>query len=332
MEFLNFQKNKIFYFILFLTLLFSQKVRAEDFGVVLGEQFRFSQNNFFAGQDVRFYISIQNYSGFDVGGTVQFYDNDKFLNDFNFKLVQGKTMDTWTDWRPVEGEHTLKAKISSLQKIEIAKNPESIEVKEILERNFNRFIDIDTDKDGIGNQEDLDDDNDGFTDADEVRQGTDPLVFNQKNNENNGSGSSSLSLGNLNSQSLNTLKEKITDLNYDDAKVFLSGTAGSIFDRLKNLREITKNSLESEKERVDSEIFLENSKTMPEELKKVTNESPRIASVIEATPSLKEFYSFILGIFIAVLNSWWLLLGTILVTLYLILKILKNRWGSRYEY
>ncbi|MDA8864188.1 hypothetical protein N9I05_03945, partial [Pseudomonadales bacterium] len=42
---------------------------------------------------------------------------------------------------------------------------------------FDRFETVDTDLDGIGNNADRDDDNDGLTDAEEVELGTDPLVF-----------------------------------------------------------------------------------------------------------------------------------------------------------
>jgi predicted DNA-binding protein (UPF0251 family) len=41
------------------------------------------------------------------------------------------------------------------------------------------FVDYDTDKDGVGNSEDTDDDNDTFTDAIEKQNGTDPLIKNE---------------------------------------------------------------------------------------------------------------------------------------------------------
>jgi hypothetical protein len=45
------------------------------------------------------------------------------------------------------------------------------------------FVDRDTDNDGIGNKEDLDDDGDGTSDIEEVQSGTDPLVKNIKEGE-----------------------------------------------------------------------------------------------------------------------------------------------------
>lgn len=45
---------------------------------------------------------------------------------------------------------------------------------------------VDTDRDGIGNNADTDDDNDGYTDADEVAAGTDPLDENSVPSDNDG--------------------------------------------------------------------------------------------------------------------------------------------------
>ncbi|MCK5021940.1 MAG: Ig-like domain repeat protein [Candidatus Pacebacteria bacterium] len=305
-------KNILFIFFIFFAF---NIVNAESIGIDLVKQFRYSQNPVFAGDDVRVYITIQNSSGFDASGVVQFYDNDKFLSDSNFWIVNGGKIETWVDWLPTEGDHNLSAKISSLKKLEIAEDPQDINLDIEISVFEKRIIDIDTDKDGIGNQDDLDDDNDGISDEDELKEGMDPLVFNSPINEEKEMSDD---------ERWDFLKEKIfTEDNIEKTKE----VSGTIFEKTKIIVENTKEFLEEEKERVDDELdqtkLSEAQNISDKEI--IEKENPFIASIIDGIPSIKEIYSFVLGIFVYILNSIWLLFGTIILMFWILIKVFKSK-------
>jgi len=138
----------------------------------------FSPEPFFASDTVRIYTVLYNESDEDIEGTVTFLDNDTVLETADFSMAQGRVQDIWIDWTPAEGEHSISAKIThaniSLAEGDIAITPayESTDKTTI-------FVDIDTDKDGIGNRDDPDDDNDNIFDQEEIKNGTNPLIPNE---------------------------------------------------------------------------------------------------------------------------------------------------------
>jgi hypothetical protein len=135
----------------------------------------YSQIPFFAGDKIRIYTAIQNRSGFDITGKVQFFNQAQVIGEADFSALNGRLIEVWTDWTASEGNHRLWAKITEAKKSEIGQEPEAISLIFDSSPPNEVFVDLDTDGDQIGNQQDLDDDNDGLSDEAELAQGSDPL-------------------------------------------------------------------------------------------------------------------------------------------------------------
>jgi len=73
------------------------------------------------------------------------------------------------DWLANAGIYNIKAELIDIL-------PEDIDIENNVILIKNLFVDLDTDQDGVGNGEDLDDDNDSLFDQDEITMGTDPLL------------------------------------------------------------------------------------------------------------------------------------------------------------
>ena len=281
-------------------------VWAESLEISFVDKFRYSHDSFFAGEDVRVYTTLQNNSGFDLQGIIQFYDNDKFIGDFNFFIANVRNIEVWTDWRPSEGKHNLLVKIDNLKKLEIAKNPKTVDLDEDIFVTKNLDIDIDTDKDGIGNKDDLDDDNDNISDEKELIQGTNSLVFDEPIIENKDL-QSTASLQKKEDSSQEFSKElKIAQDLSGDVKNITSAT----LKKSKKITEDTKSFLEKHKEVIDDEI--EKDKIVELTQKELLDESEiekkegvnlYTANIVDAVPSMKEMYSFVLGFLIFILNT-----------------------------
>ncbi|MBU1046889.1 Ig-like domain-containing protein [Patescibacteria group bacterium] len=307
--------------ILNILFLFSVSgiVYAENFEIDFVNDFRYSQFSFFAGDDVRVYSTLQNSAGFDIEGIIQFYDNDKFIGDFKFLIANGKTTESWTDWRPSEGEHSLSAKITSLKKLGIAQKPTDISLEKEISVIKQINIDIDTDKDGIGNKDDLDDDNDSYSDKKEIELGTNPLVFDKVVNEVKAI---------VPEEKTNIETEKVIG---DNLMGDIKNITTKTLERSKELTTTTKDILEQHKEVIDEEIEKDKKIELAQkELEESVYEDKEgvnlyTASIIDAVPSLKEVYSFILAALIYILNSWWILLAIIFITLWLVGKMIKNK-------
>ncbi len=126
----------------------------------------YSKFPFFAGETVRIYTAIQNNSGSDLKGKVQFSKNDEPIGDAPFSALKGGLIQVWQDWQAQEGTYTISARIVD------ATPPVSSSFAAAQQE---VVVDKDTDKDSIGNLQDNDDDNDGLTDEKEQILGTDPL-------------------------------------------------------------------------------------------------------------------------------------------------------------
>jgi hypothetical protein len=135
----------------------------------------YSHSPFFAGDIIRIYTAIQNNSGFDIRGTVEFIANGSPLGQSSFSVVNGRIAETWADWNVAQGTNIVGARVTEAMKLEIGKEPVPITLQHTSLGAHEIFVDEDTDKDAIGNNEDLDDDNDGLSDIQEHALGTNPL-------------------------------------------------------------------------------------------------------------------------------------------------------------
>lgn len=116
-----------------------------------------STDNLLEGKTVRIYASVTNNSSKDLLGITRFYANGNQIGaDQAISIFGGKTDDIFIDWVPGYGSFTLKAQIFPWEE-EIdnpANNVRSIEI----------FVKKDTDRDGLPDSNDPDDDNDGVAD------------------------------------------------------------------------------------------------------------------------------------------------------------------------
>ena len=132
----------------------------------------FDREPFFSLEEVRVYTTLANSSSADFNGVVEFYDGEIAIGSQNVTLERkGGFQVVWVDWVPEEGNHNLSVRITEATLTPTAGEPEAVEYTD-LQTSLNRFVDTDTDGDGVGNKEDNDDDNDGIPDSED----NEPLV------------------------------------------------------------------------------------------------------------------------------------------------------------
>jgi hypothetical protein len=162
-----------------LTLLmlgvFPAFANAEEFNAGIVQGLWYDQETVFAGEPVRIYVAIRNNTGSDLSGTVEFFDGEKKIERKNVQALNGRIIESWADWTPSYGDHTLRATLSRIELHQVGTTTQEVEVTSALAEDT-LFVDRDTDDDGRGDQTDPDDDNDGVSDAEEKERGTDPLV------------------------------------------------------------------------------------------------------------------------------------------------------------
>ena len=286
----------------------------------------YSKTPFFAGEEVRIYTVIQNQSGFDIIGTVKFFNNDKLLSQSDFSIVNGRLIEKWADWKPSQGKHNISVKISNTKKIEIGKEPEAINLAAYTSITEAHDIDLDTDGDGIGNKDDLDDDNDGLSDVEENKNGTNPLVFDKPIvpvEENKVEEEKEVKDYQVKSDENSTFIDNFIEKSKEFADLATEKTIVAVED--------TKKFLEKQKDKVDEELEQETKEEALKDLPKIDeSRNPYVASIIGSIPELKEVYSFLLSVLIYILNSWWILLGSVIVLVYLIWKIIRRRLRKRF--
>lgn len=170
--------QRFFIFISIFLLLPFQSAHAQSSNAGIVQGLWYSQDKVFAGEKVRIYVAIRNNTGGDLKGIVEFFDGEKKLERQNVQALSGRIIESWTDWTPTYGSHSLKATIIRTELSQVGSSTKEIVVSSALAEDT-LFVDYDTDKDGIGNTEDINDDNDTYTDAEEKQNGTDPLVKNE---------------------------------------------------------------------------------------------------------------------------------------------------------
>lgn len=153
----------------------STVIHASEYNAGFVEGLWYSKEPVFAGETTRLYVALRNNTGSDMTGRVVFYDNDERLTSVSVSALDGRIIEAWTDWTPTVGDHELRAELTSVKLDSITGRDEEITVPYGAVRD-SLYVDRDTDGDGVGNQDDSDDDNDGVDDAEEVENGTDPLV------------------------------------------------------------------------------------------------------------------------------------------------------------
>lgn len=164
----------------FLLLLFSvpciSLAQTSNAGFVQG--LWYSSETVFADRPVRIYAAIRNNTGSDLTGVVEFFDNGTRIARNSVSSLDGRIIESWADWTPTYGEHTITASLSRTELHAIGSDSRDIDVISASAEDT-IFVDYDTDGDGVGNKQDIDDDGDGISDAVEEQNGTNPLVYDE---------------------------------------------------------------------------------------------------------------------------------------------------------
>lgn len=167
---------RIIFFLSFFAPLFAFASAISNAGFIPSPLW-FSRDTFFAGETVRVYTIVYNGSEADIRGTVEFLNKDALIGAQEFSLARGgRSQDIWIDWKAIEGDYRISARITGARMTVVGGAEESVDLSQMLTTAVDVAVDTDTDKDGAGNKADDDDDNDGVSDKDEIRSGTNPLV------------------------------------------------------------------------------------------------------------------------------------------------------------
>jgi hypothetical protein len=162
--------------IIALLLIFAFPVHAEEINAGFVQGLWYSSDQIIEGVPVRVYAALRNNT---PHGTVRFMDNGTRIGSSAVSALSGRLVETWTDWTPGAGEHSLSIALDNAELHVIGGEVIKADVANITVEDT-LVADIDTDKDGIGNITDTDDDNDGITDVEEKNRGSNPLVTNPK--------------------------------------------------------------------------------------------------------------------------------------------------------
>jgi hypothetical protein len=168
------------FWLLLFTLIFVPtsflSAQGSNAGIVRG--LWYDQEVFFAGEPIRVYVAVRNNTGADLSGAVEFYVNGERIERNFIDALDGRIVESWADWTPKYGTSTVSATLSRTEISSTASGTKSVTLTSAIAEDI-IFVDLDTDKDDIGNAEDSDDDGDGVSDEDEKIAGTDPLKYNE---------------------------------------------------------------------------------------------------------------------------------------------------------
>jgi hypothetical protein len=276
----------------------------------------YSKTPFFAGETVRIYSAVQNQSGFDITGTIKFFDNGDVIGESDFSAINGRLVEKWIDWKVTEGNHKVQVKIFDAKKSIPGGGEESISLAVGSSDVDEQFADLDTDGDGVGNKEDSDDDNDGLTDNEEREQGSNPLVVNTVTEE------ADVEAKVASSEFPNTSTDTNTSKGKQIAEQFVV--------------EPTKKALAESKPVIEriGELLVEKHQAIEEKIEEDRN-NPNLATVgslgfyekiqEKLPPVFRILYGWLLKFLILVFSVWWIpLVVGILIFLRILLGVYRR--------
>lgn len=169
----------------------------------------FQREPVFAAVDNRIYVAIRNNTGSDLTGTVTFYVGEERIGSQSVSALSNRLIESWIDWTPQYGEQTIRAELSRVT-LSTATSSSRAELPVAATRET-RFIDYDTDGDGVGNSDDADDDGDGYADTEEAAANTDPLDRSEKPAPTAGTGAGDTAEDSTVSPETNTPTSRVTE-------------------------------------------------------------------------------------------------------------------------
>ncbi|KKR07865.1 MAG: Amidase [Parcubacteria group bacterium GW2011_GWC2_39_14] len=166
------KKIVVFAFLCLFIFPFQASLATVDLGLK-PTSVRFADNNenFISGAKERIYVAVANYGTEDASGTVIFYRDVQIIGEKPVSIpAQSFEDEVFVDF--IVPDHPFRIYFE-LKGIDPADNNESN--NQLLAALYD--VDVDTDRDGIGNKVDDDDDSDGLKDIAEDSIGTDPLKW-----------------------------------------------------------------------------------------------------------------------------------------------------------
>ena len=148
------------------------------FDFVVDQAVTISSPSAVEGQTVKLYTVVVNNDFPTFSGKVNFYNNGQLIGTAEVKKLNlEEARQVSVSYTVPAGTLTITTQLSNVSVTKKDGSVESIAEAEVKNTRAPAIfeIDSDTDKDGIGNKADPDDDNDGVTDAKEIELGTDPL-------------------------------------------------------------------------------------------------------------------------------------------------------------
>ncbi len=121
-------------------------------------------------QKVKMYVLINADCQVDLEGTVKFFDQNVLMDTKAFSIrANSRPEETWVMWRPqTPGVRDFRFEVT-------AHSEDDAAISIIKSPSMTITVHRDTDRDGIPDEQDTDQDGDGLTNAEEKKLGTDPL-------------------------------------------------------------------------------------------------------------------------------------------------------------
>lgn len=284
---------------------------------------------FFAEEEVSVKVVVFNQGDQVLNGALNLEINDEQVSQDIFTMPPGGLHQPQLTHTFTPGEHEIRVALEEYGTLAA----ETITIDSVALAQME--VDVDTDGDRVGNKEDPDDDGDGFTDAEELMRGTDPLDQNEN--------PETQALQDHQSTSEPNSKKRSGDTpNVDTPEPSPNKNTGT-----NNALAVTMDVLQTIAEAEEQirgavySVLQENQKTYREHLQDVgqdfSNSSPADALVPKAwiitDPQIgiipKILYTLLLFL-VFVFSRWWLLIPFLLLTGYLLWRI--NRWWkNRYS-
>lgn len=135
---------------------------------ILENDITFSKDTIFAGDTVKIYARVFNQGDVDISGFIVFVVTGKEIGTPQPISVKPNTYDdVFINWQPLQGNYVIEAKV-------INTNPKDENLENNNTAKKDVLVDLDTDRDGIGDSKDEDIDNDGISNEEEKSKSTDP--------------------------------------------------------------------------------------------------------------------------------------------------------------
>lgn len=310
-------------FIFLLGLHYEYSFAAQsNVGIIQG--IWFSEEPFYENDSIRLYTAVQNNSGGDVDGQIEFFDNQVSIGVKPFSALNNRIMESWIDITPTSGKHEFTVEIKNI--IKDVPNQDPLPVEPVLFTSEKEIIVyVDSDGDDVPDHEDSDDDNDGYDDSTERKQGTDPLdntdmpdVLENGNNV----GTESLFNTNMSAEDRAELEERIPDIleTVVENRPFVENIAVQI----SRLQQVTERAVEKGHENAQEK---EQENAAITRLRSGDVVSGTEGQLVDAsTPTAK---TSLWNILKNIVSVWWLFPIMIFVMIGLFLKLLFKIFGRR---